>query len=348
MSTVTYYVTDADDDGYFSSSALVNTGNSIYIGNQGTTPRTAFFKFRGVAIPFNSVIVSAKLSLYCYTSKSTTDVLLNIYGEAAGQATTISDLTDALSRSLTTAYVAWDNLPSWTAGTVYDSPDFKEVIQEIVQRSDWAWGHALQLFIKDDGSTNDTRRIPGSYESTYPALLTIEYLPPVVPRGADHSQSAEEPIIVPILIMAVQEAGHAQAADVGYVGTVFVMVEQEGFHEHTSEEPVVTRCFVLATQEAFHSLKADSIVITVQPVEMAVGEAHHMFYSDVGTFSDNVTILEVSSTWHVVTTSTPVITFDYAMLAGTVVNLNFKNLCELIEHEYQVDNLSPLLVVYLK
>jgi hypothetical protein len=66
---------------------------------------------------------------------------------------TFSSATDFAGRTRTTASVAWANVPAWTSGTWYNSPDIKTIVQEIVNLSTWASGEGMVIFLEDNSST---------------------------------------------------------------------------------------------------------------------------------------------------------------------------------------------------
>ncbi len=78
---------------------------------------------------------------------------------------------------MTTASVAWSP-PDWNsvgvAGPDQRTPDLSEIIQEIVDRTDWSPGNAMVIVITGSG-----RRTAESYNGS-PAgapLLHFEYIP---------------------------------------------------------------------------------------------------------------------------------------------------------------------------
>jgi hypothetical protein len=51
--------------------------------------------------------------------------------------------------------VAWTAIPATTAGEDFDTPDIRDVLQEIIGHEDWAAGNALTLFIGDEDHESD-------------------------------------------------------------------------------------------------------------------------------------------------------------------------------------------------
>jgi hypothetical protein len=91
------------------------------------------------------------------------------------------------ARPETTSFV--EDVPlTWAADQYNSSPDLSAIVQEIVARPDWKSGHALALFIADNGS--DGQRALGTRDdrSERAAALTVTYGVPRVgtlPPGAE-------------------------------------------------------------------------------------------------------------------------------------------------------------------
>ena len=146
-------------------------------------------RFTNVDIPQGSTIKSAYLKLRAWSDAPWTTVNTRITGEDTGNSATFTDLANYDARARTSAYSDWDNIPPWTQGTWYTSPDIKGIIQEIVDRGNWESGHALSLFWADHGSTtgvvscyrtataydDSTANAPPRLEITYEAPDPWEY-----------------------------------------------------------------------------------------------------------------------------------------------------------------------------
>jgi len=106
------------------------------------------------------------------------------------QGSTIGDGThfDARWANRTTARVDWDDIPAWTAGNDYDSPEIKTVIQEIVDRPGWASGQDMVIFWEDfeERSTytgGAPVRFPKAYEKSStdcPKLVIVFFVDPTI------------------------------------------------------------------------------------------------------------------------------------------------------------------------
>lgn len=142
-----------------------DTGTEIYLGNNdpGAGPRVAngWFRFAAVNIPNSAQINTAYMTNY--RGSCSASVFLKIYAEDQDNPPATSDATDWFSATLTTAAVDWDPVTTDT-GAVFNGPEIKTIIKEIVDRPGWAYGNAIQLMVKDDGSTADRKLVVDSLE----------------------------------------------------------------------------------------------------------------------------------------------------------------------------------------
>ncbi|GAI15587.1 unnamed protein product [marine sediment metagenome] len=148
-------------------------------------------RFLNIDIPQGATILNAKITFICRSADSLTEVNTKIQAAAEDNPGNPSSAEDYLTRPKTEATVNWDNIPPWEAEATYDSPDIKQVIQEVINRPTWEPGNALLIFWHDldDRSTHNTgtERVPYSYNGKpiKAAILTVEYsiAPPVVGRS---------------------------------------------------------------------------------------------------------------------------------------------------------------------
>jgi len=151
----TKYPLVSSDDGhsyYALGNKFYNNLDYILLGNIGSAgwhSFKCFFRFPNVPILQGATINSAYLRVTCKTTRSD-NFYVDIYGNDVGDAVApLSKLSvDALV--LTTAKIDWDEPSfSWTGGQKYDSPDITSIVQEIVNRSDWSSGNAMQFVLID-------------------------------------------------------------------------------------------------------------------------------------------------------------------------------------------------------
>ena len=175
MGTFTALIAAGEDDGWVGTT-WSNTGNE-YFAKDTSVIYNSFLRWSNIAIPQGATIISAKITVKCAASTNTGVANINIYGNNVDDATAIPSLAAYNAAAVTTALTNWV-ITSWTVGTVYDSPDITNVIQEIVNRAGWASGNALQILIKNNGSATSSVKAFTSYNTTpaSSALLTIDYL----------------------------------------------------------------------------------------------------------------------------------------------------------------------------
>jgi hypothetical protein len=151
------------------------TSSDLEIGEDNDGPQTVGLRFPGVAIPVGATITGAHLQFEADEDPAGVASLL-VEGHAVGDAPTFAlNDHDLSSRPRTTASVAWSP-PVWDrgdAGPDQRTPDLSAIVQEIVDRPDWAEGQALVLILTGSGT-----RIAEAYDGDRPEgapLLHVEF-----------------------------------------------------------------------------------------------------------------------------------------------------------------------------
>lgn len=125
----------------------------IYFGqcNDGSEI-TSGFLFRAVAIPQGAHIENAYVDFTVDGTYANT-LALAVYGEAAGNAESFGANGQPADRTITAAHVPWSITPDdvWEMNESRQTPDLTTVVQEIVNRSDWVAGNALDIIVKNAG-----------------------------------------------------------------------------------------------------------------------------------------------------------------------------------------------------
>jgi len=106
--------------------------------------RCAGLRFADVDIPKGAVLLSANFSSYIYDG-AYDDANFDIYGNKVTDALNFYDDKNIITRSRTTASVPWVQNSiglGWK-----ESPDFKDVLQEIIDQDEWSSGNALVLLL---------------------------------------------------------------------------------------------------------------------------------------------------------------------------------------------------------
>jgi len=107
-------------------------------------------RFQDLHIPNGADIKSAYLEFTADTSNSGATSL-----SIDGQATDSADIFTTDRRNVTnrprTSTVGWSNVPSWTEGETYTTPDISTIVKEIVDRTGWVTGNDMAFMITGSG-----------------------------------------------------------------------------------------------------------------------------------------------------------------------------------------------------
>jgi hypothetical protein len=188
--TVTFTVSDVNDDAYaWGASAQNWTDDYVDCGNfpGDVAPYDiGAFRFAGVTIPKNATILHAYLRVQAYVTGSGSSSFI-IAGEAYDSTNPFNYTPYIGQRSLTSAQIAWSVPSAWAEDGVYDSPDIKTVVQELVNRAGWLSGNALAIQLRNAASAGGYQRVY-SIESAAswgasPTRLIIEYEGEAPPDG---------------------------------------------------------------------------------------------------------------------------------------------------------------------
>lgn len=191
VATVAVRVSGSSDDAEERANNSVSlTSSDLELGEDGTTDQICGMRFQGINIPQGAVINSAYIEFYADGNHS--DVLsVDIYGEDTTSANAFSATSNNLSnRNPTFAKIHWDNIENWTDNNLYQTPDISAIIQEIVNRQDWAALNDLVIFIEMDGSSGTRRAESYNGNSSVAPLIVIDYdLPSASTFIYDNTQS---------------------------------------------------------------------------------------------------------------------------------------------------------------
>ncbi|TWT96490.1 serine/threonine protein kinase [Neorhodopirellula pilleata] len=131
-------------------------------------------RFVGVEIAPRSEISSARLCFYA----ERTDLLptdLVVFGVDNANPISFTPLDYDISRRPRTLHrVKW-NPERWTSGELYETPDCREIVQSLVNKTDWKSGNAMAFIIEGKGNRTATA-YDGNYH--YAPMLKIQYRKP--------------------------------------------------------------------------------------------------------------------------------------------------------------------------
>lgn len=176
-------IAGADDgDVIIGATAFNSTDTFMDFGNVtgGWPDGNIWLRFQSIAAAQGADSTAATIEFIMALSGNGTDVQTEIYGVDEDDHAAPTDYSEWLADHdiPTTANVTWDFADNPTAGNSLTTPDFSNVIDEILARGGWATGQDIGIHIDDDGSDAYDYRRPASYENTSytePVLsITIE------------------------------------------------------------------------------------------------------------------------------------------------------------------------------
>ena len=110
---------------------------------------TTGLRFRDIDMPKNVTVDSAFIVVCSHEAKSTEDVAeLTIVGEASDNAATYNLESLISDRPETAAKINWTVAEEWGLWTYHRTPDIKNIIQEIIDRTGWQTGNTIAIMIK--------------------------------------------------------------------------------------------------------------------------------------------------------------------------------------------------------
>lgn len=191
--TVTATIATEDDDGEEGAinGAMALSSSDLELGDYDTWTQggidqgvqTVGVRFINLDIPVGATVLSANIQFECDATGSD-EAEMTIYGENVGSAAGFTnDAYNLTTRSLTTEKVVWE-IPEWVnkqdRGLAQQTPSLIDIVQEILNRADWAAGNNMVFILKPSGSTIDETSSSGGREAEAgpgddAAFLTIVY-----------------------------------------------------------------------------------------------------------------------------------------------------------------------------
>lgn len=154
--------TDADDGRTVADNggctSFSSTGGNERLGalDSDDVDRNSFHLFDNVTIPQGATIDDAKGTFEADATNSGTGASTVIAAEDVDDAVAPTTATEFCDLVLTTATVAWTDIEDWTADSLFDTPEIKTIIQEIVNRGSWVSGNSLMIIFTGN-ATNERK-----------------------------------------------------------------------------------------------------------------------------------------------------------------------------------------------
>ena len=147
--TLTLAVGSGDSDANEMSGAL-QSGSTMWIGNEAATGSIAAARFAGVTIPRGATVTSAHLEVRA-AATNWNRIAFEYATEASGQSAPFGPGALPSQRPLSSARVNHLTDAQWVSGTWYTLEEIAPIVQEVVNRADWASGHALSILMRGTG-----------------------------------------------------------------------------------------------------------------------------------------------------------------------------------------------------
>lgn len=188
VSTVQVAVSTPEDDGWWNDSAgqvrvtLYSLNGLWFGGSPGSYRASALFRWQNVEIPAGATILEAKVRVKHVPSTgpglNEWATRVDVRGFAYDDLPAFTGIEDPDTLFRTTAVKPWDIEDAWssTESLWHETPELKELIQEIVDRPGWRAGNSLGIAF----DYRDFDRPPGAREYNR-AIYTYEADPEAAP-----------------------------------------------------------------------------------------------------------------------------------------------------------------------
>lgn len=174
--TAVFKVESSSDDVNVDGNNMNTRANSTWIGT-GRSSNNSWtgYRFNNVTIPKGAQIISAKLRVYSTTTQWITHTY-RIYGENVGNSATFTNNSKPNQRSLTSSSVAHNSNTRWGRRTWISLDEMRQVVQQIVNRSDWNQGNSMSILLKGSGGPWGRKFVAG-YDSSseFAPQLVVTY-----------------------------------------------------------------------------------------------------------------------------------------------------------------------------
>lgn len=178
-------LSSADDaEQNLSSNAVTLNSTDLELGYDGTIPQMVGMRFRNISVPQGAIVTNAYIEFEtdAVWSNATN---LTISGQYANTTTTFTTAASNLSsRPKTTSTVGWTP-SSWnTVSQKHQSPNIKNIVQEIVNRPGWASGNSMAMFITGTGR-REAEAYDGEAANAPRLVITYERCIEICDNGID-------------------------------------------------------------------------------------------------------------------------------------------------------------------
>ncbi len=151
--TVSASVVSSNDDAEEKQNGSVNTtSNDLELVNDGVgNDQTVGIRFTNLSLPQNAEILNAYIKFTATGNSYGASIKIN--GENTDSSLAfVNTLNNITNRDTTIASVNW-NTTNWKDGEIWETPNLRSVVQEIVNRNGWKSGNALSIIISGSGKS---------------------------------------------------------------------------------------------------------------------------------------------------------------------------------------------------
>ncbi len=185
--TITYSVTQTNDDAEEQGSGVPGTAGTMYrtstdleLVYDGNTRQVVGLRFQNIPIIQGATTITNAYLQFTVDENDSGTTRVAIYGEDEDDTVEFgSSNGDITGRTQTSASVNWNNIPTWsgagTAGTDQQSPDISSIISEIVQRPGWTATNSIVIIIepRPGCSSSACQRTAESFDGSAAPQLVI-------------------------------------------------------------------------------------------------------------------------------------------------------------------------------
>ncbi|MBX2837739.1 MAG: VWA domain-containing protein [Gammaproteobacteria bacterium] len=149
LNTVVSQVRSGSDDAeqYVNSGWVERDSSDLEFTRDGSTQQMIGMRFRDIAIPQGATIESANIEFEVDKNRSG-DITVRFFGHDRNSSYQFREKYNHISnRTLTTASTDWA-IPVAAQNAKVNSPDLKDIVQEIVDRGGWNSGNSMAFIVK--------------------------------------------------------------------------------------------------------------------------------------------------------------------------------------------------------
>ncbi len=174
--TSTFQIISSGDDVNEDNTTFSTTDSPMWVGNASSATASYLgLRFQTVSIPKDATITSAHLEFNSSQAQWHT-ISFTLGADASGNSPVFSTTAKPSQRTLGSQLFNHTSNTNWATNTWYAMDEIAPIIQQVVNRSDWASGNSISLVLKGT-STAWGRKFIKSYDggAATAARLVVDY-----------------------------------------------------------------------------------------------------------------------------------------------------------------------------